>query len=72
MIGTQGEIYSAEDADSAESEGATRKKEGAFYVWTRKEVCLHYLCLCFTAPHSVLYVSQLYWTCPSHYLQIPS
>ncbi|RZC55546.1 hypothetical protein C5167_014401 [Papaver somniferum] len=38
MIGPEGEIYSAEDADSAESEGATRKKEGAFYVWTSKEV----------------------------------
>ncbi|KAL6210429.1 hypothetical protein ACLB2K_015661 [Fragaria x ananassa] len=38
MIGPEGEIYSAEDADSAESEGATRKKEGAFYVWSSKEV----------------------------------
>lgn len=38
MIGLDGEIYSAEDADSAESEGATRKKEGAFYVWSSKEV----------------------------------
>ncbi|XP_015891868.3 uncharacterized protein LOC107426262 isoform X1 [Ziziphus jujuba] len=38
MIGPEGEIFSAEDADSAESEGATRKKEGAFYVWTNKEV----------------------------------
>ncbi|EXC34717.1 hypothetical protein L484_020490 [Morus notabilis] len=38
MIGPEGEIFSAEDADSAESEGATRKKEGAFYVWTSKEV----------------------------------
>ncbi|KAF8401524.1 hypothetical protein HHK36_012464 [Tetracentron sinense] len=38
MIGEEGEIYSAEDADSAESEGATRKKEGAFYVWTSREV----------------------------------
>lgn len=38
MIGVDGEIYSAEDADSAEYEGATRKKEGAFYVWTSKEV----------------------------------
>ncbi|GAV83367.1 DUF255 domain-containing protein [Cephalotus follicularis] len=38
MIGTDGEIFSAEDADSAESEGAARKKEGAFYVWTTKEV----------------------------------
>lgn len=38
MIGPQGEIFSAEDADSAESEGATGKKEGAFYVWTSKEI----------------------------------
>lgn len=38
MIGPDGEIYSAEDADSAESESATRKKEGAFYVWSSKEV----------------------------------
>ncbi|XP_031259272.1 spermatogenesis-associated protein 20 isoform X2 [Pistacia vera] len=38
MIGPEGEIFSAEDADSAESDGASRKKEGAFYVWTTKEV----------------------------------
>ncbi|KAL9430782.1 hypothetical protein AB3S75_026055 [Citrus x aurantiifolia] len=38
MIGPGGEIFSAEDADSTETEGATRKKEGAFYVWTSKEV----------------------------------
>uniref|UniRef100_A0A0D9V9Z2 Spermatogenesis-associated protein 20-like TRX domain-containing protein n=1 Tax=Leersia perrieri TaxID=77586 RepID=A0A0D9V9Z2_9ORYZ len=38
MIGEEGEIYSAEDADSAEYEGAPRKKEGAFYVWTSKEI----------------------------------
>ncbi|XP_049407647.1 uncharacterized protein LOC125871096 [Solanum stenotomum] len=38
MIGPSGEIYSAEDADSYESEGASRKKEGAFYVWTSTEV----------------------------------
>ncbi|KAJ9696406.1 hypothetical protein PVL29_008564 [Vitis rotundifolia] len=38
MIGPEGEIFSAEDADSAESEDATRKKEGAFYIWTSKEV----------------------------------
>lgn len=39
MIGSEGEIFSAEDADSAEYEGASRKKEGAFYVWTSEEVC---------------------------------
>lgn len=38
MIGSNGEIFSAEDADSAEFEGASRKKEGAFYVWTSQEV----------------------------------
>ncbi|GLU07431.1 hypothetical protein SLE2022_243910 [Rubroshorea leprosula] len=38
MIGSQGEIFSAEDADSAEFKGAMPKKEGAFYVWTSKEV----------------------------------
>ncbi|CAA0828176.1 catalytics [Striga hermonthica] len=38
MIGPSGEIFSAEDADSAEFEGASRKKEGAFYIWTSKEV----------------------------------
>ncbi|KAL5795533.1 hypothetical protein ACOSQ2_000353 [Xanthoceras sorbifolium] len=38
MIGPHGEIFSAEDADSAESEGAARKKEGAFYIWAGKEV----------------------------------
>lgn len=38
MIDQDGGIYSAEDADSAEFEGAPRKKEGAFYVWTSQEV----------------------------------
>ncbi|KAL8548568.1 hypothetical protein ACS0TY_007748 [Phlomoides rotata] len=38
MIGPSGEIYSAEDADSAEFEGASGKKEGAFYVWTSQEI----------------------------------
>ncbi|KAF5744158.1 Spermatogenesis-associated 20 [Tripterygium wilfordii] len=38
MIGPEGEIFSAEDVDSAESPGAKRKKEGAFYVWTSKEI----------------------------------
>ncbi|KAK9281598.1 hypothetical protein L1049_004501 [Liquidambar formosana] len=38
MIGPEGEIFSAEDADSAESEGATRKKEGAFYIWSSSEI----------------------------------
>ncbi|XP_031122676.1 spermatogenesis-associated protein 20 isoform X1 [Ipomoea triloba] len=38
MIGPTGEIFSAEDADSLESEDASRKKEGAFYVWSSSEV----------------------------------
>ncbi|GLT42507.1 hypothetical protein SLA2020_165020 [Shorea laevis] len=38
MIGSHGEIFSAEDADSAEFKGAMQKKEGAFYIWTSKEV----------------------------------
>ncbi|XP_057963726.1 uncharacterized protein LOC131154915 [Malania oleifera] len=38
MIGQKGEIFSAEDADSAEFQGAKQKKEGAFYIWTSKEV----------------------------------
>lgn len=40
MIGKEGEIFSAEDADSTEHEGATKKKEGAFYIWSSKEVSL--------------------------------
>ena len=43
MIGPEGEIFSAEDADSAESEDSTRKKEGSFYIWTSKEVCSSYI-----------------------------
>jgi len=31
-------IYSAEDADSAESTSSTKKKEGLFYIWTLQEV----------------------------------
>lgn len=38
MLHPEGGIYSAQDADSAEKEGATRKKEGAFYVWTSQEI----------------------------------
>jgi uncharacterized protein YyaL (SSP411 family) len=56
MIGKEGEIFSAEDADSAEYEGAPRKKEGAFYVWTSKEV------------HICGLVIYLMWTC-DHFLE---
>lgn len=38
MLDPEGGIYSAEDADSLEKEGMTRKKEGAFYVWTSEEI----------------------------------
>ncbi|BBN11014.1 uncharacterized protein MPTK1_5g08350 [Marchantia polymorpha subsp. ruderalis] len=38
MTHADGGIFSAEDADSAEFEGAARKKEGAFYVWTNQEI----------------------------------
>ena len=40
MIGPNGEIFSAEDADSAEPENPTKKKEGAFYVWSSDEVSI--------------------------------
>jgi hypothetical protein len=42
MIGPEGEIFSAEDADSAEREDAKKKKEGAFYIWTSQEVSYHH------------------------------
>uniref|UniRef100_A0A1J3FXV8 Spermatogenesis-associated protein 20 n=1 Tax=Noccaea caerulescens TaxID=107243 RepID=A0A1J3FXV8_NOCCA len=38
MIAPEGGIFSAEDADSFEFEGAKRKKEGAFYIWTSDEI----------------------------------
>lgn len=38
MIEEDGQIFSAEDADSAETNGSSKKKEGAFYVWTSEEV----------------------------------
>ena len=53
MIGKEGEIFSAEDADSAEYEDAPRKKEGAFYVWTSKEVH-HYIYVNLLSTPSVL------------------
>ncbi|CAI6001275.1 unnamed protein product [Closterium sp. NIES-64] len=34
----EGGIYSAEDADSLAAVGDERKKEGAFYVWSEKEI----------------------------------
>ncbi len=38
MTHPSGGFYSAEDADSLEEAGAKGKKEGAFYVWDKKEV----------------------------------
>eukprot|EP00249_Psilotum_nudum_P022111 c28378_g1_i1 orf=179-2719(+) len=38
MIHPEGGIFSAEDADSVETEGTTMKKEGAFYVWSSHEI----------------------------------
>ena len=35
---TNGGFFSAEDADSLSSPTDTEKREGAFYVWTRKEI----------------------------------
>ena len=40
MTRPEGGIFSAEDADSYGVQGDQRKKEGAFYVWTSKEVSL--------------------------------
>lgn len=60
MIGPEGEIFSAEDADSAESEVATRKKEGAFYVWTSKEVI--YLFFLLGLPDVFINVSTVWFS----------
>ncbi|XP_002994074.2 spermatogenesis-associated protein 20 isoform X2 [Selaginella moellendorffii] len=38
MTHPEGGIFSAEDADSLEPSGSSKKKEGAFYVWTAKEI----------------------------------
>lgn len=38
MTHPEGGIYSAEDADSAETTSSTRKREGLFYIWTLQEV----------------------------------
>ncbi|CAI7794163.1 unnamed protein product [Closterium sp. NIES-53] len=38
MTHGEGGIYSAEDADSLAAVGDERKKEGAFYVWSEKEI----------------------------------
>ncbi|XP_024370757.1 uncharacterized protein [Physcomitrium patens] len=38
MTHPEGGIYSAEDADSAETTSSTKKKEGLFYIWTLQEI----------------------------------
>ena len=38
LTSPQGGFYSAEDADSLPSKDSTVKKEGAFYVWTAKQL----------------------------------
>jgi len=38
MTHPEGGIYSAEDADSAETTSSTRKREGLFYIWTLQEI----------------------------------
>jgi uncharacterized protein len=38
LTSPEGGFYSAEDADSFPQEGATEKREGAFYVWTQEEI----------------------------------
>jgi uncharacterized protein len=38
LTSPEGGFYSAEDADSFSQEGATEKREGAFYVWTQEEI----------------------------------
>ena len=37
LTSPEGGFYSAEDADSLPQAGATRKTEGAFYIWTHEE-----------------------------------
>ncbi len=38
MTSPEGGFYSAQDADSVDPQDPARKREGAFYVWTRQEV----------------------------------
>lgn len=40
MTHPEGGIYSAEDADSAETANSSRKREGLFYIWTLQEVSI--------------------------------
>lgn len=38
MTGPEGAFYSAEDADSLPEQNSSKKTEGAFYVWSEKEI----------------------------------
>jgi uncharacterized protein YyaL (SSP411 family) len=38
MTNPEGGIFSAEDADSAESSNSPQMKEGLFYIWSAQEV----------------------------------
>lgn len=38
MTDPLGGFYSAEDADSIDPEDSAKKKEGAFYLWTKEEI----------------------------------
>lgn len=40
MTNPEGGIFSAEDADSAESPNSSQMKEGLFYIWSAQEVFL--------------------------------
>jgi uncharacterized protein YyaL (SSP411 family) len=39
MRSPEGGFYSAEDADSLATHGSGQKQEGAFYLWSAKEIC---------------------------------
>lgn len=57
MTHPEGGIYSAEDADSAETANSSRKKEGLFYIWTLQEVSyLRSLCFFVTNPSRWLFL----------------
>jgi uncharacterized protein YyaL (SSP411 family) len=38
LTGPDGGFYSAEDADSASADGASERREGAYYVWTADQI----------------------------------
>lgn len=38
MTSPEGAFWSAEDADSTDADGSGEKREGAFYLWTEKEI----------------------------------